>query len=303
MVFQHEGIAHLLHTRRHGTFEDVVFEGEDDGVSSERGADVAYVLFLEPRSRPDPSWSTGEKCLNWLVRTFQPAPALMHCELCLPPLPPREAMRSQFATYQGCTSSWMNDRRENERFYLGSGAPTWRAVPVFGIDAAQRIRDECDLEQGVAYSLARYITATPPFRVLARAMPAQRRAPAHCATLTARVLRNALTNSTAPSHVAAYYGPSTLYHELCAIAAHRTESMGLRADALDDETARGVETLLRAPMAESTGALGDAGCAQAVHALTLRACTDLVGGDATAQKVSQRQLAQGLLRWVVLRES
>ena len=29
----------------------------------------------------------------------------------------------------------------------------------------------------------------------------------------------------------------------------------------------------------------------------------LEGGDATAQKVSQRQLAQGLLRWVVLRES
>ena len=298
MVFQSSEITRALNARKHARLVD-----DDVGNCLERGADVAFVLFLEPRQHDDPRWSTGERCLNWLVRHCQPSPALMHCELLLPPLPSSESDRTQFATYLGRTASWMGDKRSNFDFYLGSSHATWRAVPVFGIDAAARIRSEADVEQGVAYSLARYVTATPPFRFFARYMPSSRRAPAHCATLTARILRNAMTNSTAPSKPAAWYGPSTLYHEVCRIAAQTATRMGLESRELDGDVATCVETLLRAPMTSaSVASIGDDGAADAVHALVARVCTDLVGGDAAAQRISQRQLAHALLRWVILRE-
>lgn len=267
--------------------------------------DVVYAIFLESRAEPDPAWGAAERLLHNAVKLFQPAPGLAHCELVIPPIPQDEGLRSQFSTYLGAQSAWQNERYENERFYLIENANHWRAVPVFSENLAAKVRCECDAELGVKYSLLRYVSALPPFRYLSGLMSDTRRAPAHCATLTARVLKNALVgDDTAPVHSSAYYGPTTLYHELNSNAHYRGASIGAssRAD-MTFETQMVVEKLLRGVMSHKTVSdVGDEGCMSAVRALTMRVCNTLAKGDATSQKLAQQQLATALLRWVVLRQ-
>ncbi len=270
--------------------------------SASEGADVVYALFVEPREDVPQSWSQTDRCVDWAVRTFQPNPTMTHVEQLVPPVPADEADRTQFATYNGRIAGWQSDRVDGFHFYLNYKANLWRAVPVFAPNAATAVRAECDLEQGVPYSMSTYLTGVGPFRWLARFLPDKRRTPAHCATLTVRVLKNALGKKHAPTRPSPSYGPAILYQELCAHAAHHTQSTGIVFRGMGDETTARVERLLRAPMtAETVQGLGDEGCLDAVRALTLRACADLTEGDATSQRLSQKQLATALLRWTLLR--
>jgi len=266
--------------------------------------DVVYVLFLEPRPEPDARWTTAEYVIDQAVRLFQPSPALAHCELIMPPIPSDEGMRTQFATYFGRRSAWQTDKEDGFNFYLVENANRWRAVPIFSVNAAANVRSECDMELGVEYSLARYLSATPPLRYLAKWVPDQRRSPGHCATLTARVLKNSLRSTdAAPMHPSAWYGPTTLYHEVCATANWRGARMGAATyTGMPAETANHVEQLLRGVMSpETVNEVGDVGCMEAVRGLTMRVCNTLGQGDPMSQRLTQQQLATALLRWVILR--
>jgi len=266
--------------------------------------DVVYALFLEPKDNPDPRWTSLEYCIDKAVRLFQPVPTMTHCELLIPPIPTGEGLRTQFATYFGRTSSWQTDKEDGYNFYLVENANKWRAVPIFSANAASKVRDECDRELGVSYSLGRYLTATPPLRYFASWVPDQRRSAGHCATLTARVLKNSFmgTEST-PLRPSAWYGPATLYQELSATAQWRGERMGASEyQGMSMVAADSVEKLLRGVMAPDTVSdVGDPMCMEAVRALTMRACTALSQSDDTAQRITQQQLATALLRWVILR--
>lgn len=272
---------------------------QDAGVAG--GSDVVYAMFLEPGAGDSAQWSTLECAIDKAVRIFQPSPALAHCELLLPPAPVEEGLRTQFATYLGRSSGWQTDRADGYNYYLLQNSGRWRAVPVFQLNASEKLRRECDMEIGVGYSLARYLSAVPPGRWVANWMPDQRRSPAHCATLTARVLRNA--QIYAPKHTSAWYGPSTLYHELTHQAAWQGERMGAGQWAgMPAHTAEHAEQMLRGVMdAATVQSVGDARCTDAVHALTMRACNALLRSDAVAQRTTQVQLATALLRWVLLR--
>ena len=263
--------------------------------------DVVFVLFQEPEEdRVGASFQ--EKAINAAVRACQPRPALAHCELVVPPTEAGGDECTNFATYLGQRSAWQQNQESNVAFYL-TGGRGWRALPVFAPRAAARVRAECNLEQGVEYSLARYVTATRGLRWLARLLPDGRRAPAHCATLAARVLRHAL-GAEGPREAAAAYGPSTLYLELCEAAAHRGVQMGLLegAPAAADEVVLGVDALLRGPMSfEAVAELGDEKCKAVVRHLTLKALHAQLVGTEVEQRLAQRQLASGVLRWSVLR--
>lgn len=266
--------------------------------------DVVYGLFLEPRPEADPRWTGVEYMIDQAVRMFQPTPALAHCELLVPPIPSDEGLRTQFATYFGQQSAWQTDKEDGFHFYLVENANRWRAVPIFSANAAAHVRSECDMELGVQYSLARYLTATPPLRYLAKWVPDNRRSPGHCATLTARVLKNALRETeAAPMKPSASYGPSTLYHEVCATANWKGERMGASEyTGMSIETSGHVEKLLRGVMSsETVNEVGDVGCMEAVRALTMRVCNTLSQGDSMSQRLTQQQLATALLRWVILR--
>lgn len=264
--------------------------------------DVVFALFLEPAAVPDPRLSTFERVIDTAIRTCQPAPALQHCELLVPAMPVDEGLRTQFATYIGRTSGWQTDKADSESYYLAENAGRWRAVPVFHNDAARMLREECDSELGVGYSLFRYATAVPPFRWLSRLVADSRRSPAHCATLAARVLGNSSVYK--PVHPSAWYGPTTLFHELQLQASRHGSRIGAAEWAgMDGDTAASVEQLVRGIMApETINEIGDVKCFTAVQALTMRACNALLKGDAASQRMTQQQLATALLRWTILRD-
>lgn len=256
--------------------------------------DLVYVLFEE--SHQCPNAPLAEQLLDFAVATCQPSPELAHCELLIPPSNKHES-RVLFCTYLGTTSSWSEDQKDNVYFYLKETRNRWRAVPVFHPGAAAAVRAEADCEVGVSYSLARYLTALRPLRWASWFLSTERRAPAHCATLAARVLGNAIG---ATAHNCNYYGPSSLYRELSDRAAQVAPGL----PTAPPNCARAAEKLLRAPIVGSTVAsMGDCACQEAVRALTLQAVRDLASADRAAQRTSQKRLADGLLRWVVLRES
>lgn len=264
--------------------------------------DVVFALFLEPSATQSGNLTTFERVIDTAVRTCQPSPALLHCELLVPPVPSDEGLRTQFATYIGRVSGWQTDKQDSSNYYLAENAGRWRAVPVFQSEATRKLRNECDAELGVHYSLLRYATAVPPLRWLSSFVADSRRSPAHCATLAARVLRNSEVYK--PVHASAYYGPTTLFHEL----QHQASWQGDRIGAgdwtgMDGATAEAVEQLVRGVMSpETVQSIGDAKCLKAVEALTMRTCNALLKGDSASQRTTQQQLASALLRWTILRD-
>jgi len=293
MKFQNTEIETILANRTDATDED-----------QRGGCDVVYALFQESRESPDPNWSRGERWLQTAIQLCQPAPAMAHVELLLPPVPDTEGGRTQFATYLGRHANWQTNQLSNYAYYLVDHAVQWRAVPIFAPRAAERVRTEADSEVGVEYSLMRYVTSTRAFRALAWLLPSSQRTPAHCATLTTRILQNSLDATCAPEQAPAWYGPSTLFTELCNMAAFRSQAfVGESSEGMIESASRSVETLLRAPMTlETVQTLGDPACTEAIHALTMKTCSALQAGDDTATRVAQKQLATALLRWVILRE-
>ena len=277
-------------------------EAEPEADVGQPTCDVAYAIFLEPTAATDTRWSTLECAIDKAVRFFQPTPALAHVELLVPPIPSDEGLRTNFATYIGRKSAWQTDKMDGFNYYLVENASRWRAVPIFQVNAGTMIREEADNELGVDYSLARYLSAVPPGRWLSGLVADRRRSPAHCATLTARVLKN--SGVYKPAHNSAYYGPSTLYHELSHVATSKAHNMGAEGwEGMPLDTAQHVESLLRGVMtADTVNRVGDTGCLKAVRALTMKACSALIKSDGVAQRITQQQLATALLRWVILRD-
>ena len=263
---------------------------------------MVYALFLEPKERREGKLSSWESMMETAIELLQPSPALLHCELIIPPIPKDEGRRTSFATYIGRRSGWQTDKLDGCNYYLIENIGRWRAVPVFRSKAAHRLRNECDNEIGVEYSLARYITALAPFRWTSRFVSDARRSPAHCATLTARVLSNSEVHTLARS--SASYGPSMLYRELVAAATSNASAIGAENwTGVPVEVEGDLDQLLRGVMSQETVAnVGDEGCNNVVRSLTMRACNALLEGDASMQRLTQQQLATALLRWSVLRE-
>lgn len=263
----------------------------DDG-----SGDVLFVLFLEPvddKSVTDAP-SFFERMVNYVVRHCQPSPVMVHCELVVPPAP-ASSQPVNFATYLGQRSGWQTDRATNAQYYGGDTANRWRALPIFGRHLARLARTACDESCDVEYSLKRYVSAAWGVRQLAALVPDGPRQPAHCATLAARVLNRAVPNFL--KHSSAFYGPASLYGEL-------VRALGDQ-EVVPDVTAMGdlvppLETLMR--HSDSVVArMSEADFLAAIRALTLRVSAAAVGNDAAMQIMAQKQLANALLRWSVLR--
>lgn len=260
--------------------------------------DVVYVVFLEPHSPPSgaPPPSLREELITCAVRNLQQRPVMVHAELVVP-CAPNAAQPIHFATYIGERSGWQHDRRKNTDYYLIDNANLWRAVPVFGKQAARLVRQTCSESIGVPYSMMRYVTATWPFRKLSGLVPDRPQSPAHCATLTARILRRSV--GACAKHSSAWYGPSSLYAELQQDLVD--QGISPQTTLMDTETADSVERILRSDD-HDTRALGDERSLNAIRALTLKAAAAAAHGDATSQMLTQKQLAVALFRWGVLRD-
>lgn len=269
--------------------------------------DVVYVLFLEPHddTGSEPAYSV-EAMTEVAIRTFSPRPTLVHCELLVPPIPSSDGGKTSFATYIGRRADWQNRRSgagdDGIGYYLVDNGSRWRAVPVFAHDVARAARANGDANVGAPYSVGRYATSARPLRQFAWLLGDAPGDPGHCATLAARVLKESGASHVLPK-ASAWYCPSSLYNALSAdlpsrLSASEHERM---ASTNESDCAATVEALtVKSLSVETVRQLGDAKCIDAVRELTLRACSAV--GEAAAKRLVQKQLAQVLLRWTLLRE-
>lgn len=261
----------------------------DDG-----SGDVVFAMFLEPHDPPYglPPPSLFDRLVDFVVKNMQPSPIMTHVELFIP-CAPGAGLPVHFATYIDGKSSWRASREQNRAYYLEDTAQKWLAIPVFANHAAKLARGAC--ECGVKYSLFRYVTAAWGIRSLSGLVPDYPRSPAHCATLTARILRATGANL---KHASAYYGPSSLYAELT------NDIKGLSIDSestnLDAKGLSSIETLLRADEG-ALSKIADQDAHAAFRILTLKVAAAHASGDSAAQRVTQKQLANALLRWSVMK--
>lgn len=256
-----------------------------------------FLLALDGNESPNPEWGWPEKALDFLVKAAQPAPAVTHVELLLPPTKGGGDMH--FATYIGQRAGFGSSFENQRSFYLGNNAGNWRAIPIVAERAAERVRAECEKHVGTSYSLVKYLCAVPPFRALAPFVPDAVQSPAHCATLTARCLRAALPEIFI-QHSSPWYGPTTLSLELSSdshISKVRDEieakshEMSLGEE---EELDQAVYKLLHGSDADITS-LSSQVVGNAVFKLVKR--TTEAGLDDVALKITQKQLATSLIRY------
>jgi len=270
-----------------------ILRAQQNSAIDDGSGDVVFAMFLEPHEVDEPGFF--DSVVNYVVQHFQPSPVLVHCELVVPSGPNKKPVN--FSTYFGSRSAWQTDTESNKHYYTEVTAHKWRAVPVFGKNAARLVRDACEKSQGVEYSLFRYLTAAWGVRALAGFVLDGLRRLAHCATLTSRVLKAALGKGIL-RRPTAYYGPTSLYKELC----NDLESQSILPNSsnVGVDVAMHVDCLLRQSDCE-VAKLSHESSMQAIRALTLKASAAQSCGDSVMAVLTQKQLANALLRWSILR--
>ena len=265
---------------------------------------VAYLLSLEG-DKPRSDWTFWEAALDTLVQSAQPAPAMTHTELLLPPETDDEDMH--FAVYLGKQAHWGSFFGGGKKFYLDpkGNSKSWRAVPIVGQDAVHRLRAECSKHTGTSYAsmhrLWNYPFSTPPGRSLAWMLDDRVGSPAHCASLTARCLRRAIPE-IGLSQPSGWYGPSTLYLELSresrmvSYKQYLAEAETTKAIVELEQASMSADTLLRGSD-DSVVALSHDDCKRGVDLLTSKVVDAAVNRDPTAERLMQKNLARALLRW------
>lgn len=283
--------------------------GASEGATAVRSScDVSFVLFLEPRGGSDERAGMMERLTDAAIKQFTPSPTLSHCEIVVPPIPGSGGGRTHFATYVGHKANWQNrghaSTEDGISFYLIDNGSRWRAIPVFGTNAAENVRDAAEANVNAPYSLSMYPTSASGLRGLAWIWGDSPKHMGHCATLTSRVLKAAGMGASL-EHSSAWYSPGTLYSALYGSVAEPLEA-GERSGLTTvhpDECMRTIDTLLMNQLSySSVRELGDAACIDAVRALTLRVCATAEAGCEEDSRQAQKRLANALLRWVLLRE-
>ena len=258
-------------------------------------------------------------CIDVSVQTLgQPNPALTHCELWVAET--RTTDDNHFGTYLGQRDDetgeltgalWTSGLRSSRRWYQKD---TWVALPVFAVNAEARVRAEC--EQSVAtpypsaWTLFDYPWSVWPLRSLGGLFKSDGvHASAHCAALSARILRHALPELPL-RHNSHWYGPSSLYLELSTPyqmkrALHLQRPPGLVRSIAEDQEDDG---LLRVLLEESDEAVANMTPAESRQAVTTAAIKVLEAGagesaddvDQTAFLQAQKNYARAMFRhtWV-----
>ena len=281
-----------------------------DGAPQEAPRPYNFVLaiYLEA-DRPGDTFSYSERALDSIVQHMQPSPAITHVELLIPAHSGADSQH--FSTYLGTKGAdWSTGYGNGLDFYLnpkGNGG-SWRAVPIFSIDAVDRVRTECRDHVHTPYPsmsrLLNYPFSVPPLRAFAGWLDDQPGTPAHCAALTARILRRAVPECGLPNP-SAWYGPSTLYLELTrrarmvAYGANLANHATLRSLVDDERAVSTLDALLRGSD-DDLRQLAEADTTAAIN-LACKQCVDAsINGDAVLIRKRQKELARAALRdsWV-----
>ena len=263
-------------------------------------SDIVFLMCLTP-TPPTAEWSIGQRLIDFVVRTFQPCPSIVHCELFLPPSSTKD--QKHFASYIGREAGWYDNDKSSESFYFGANTGKWRAIPIAVSHAATILRNECNGHCGTPYSLLKYPFSAAPLRAFAGWLPDQNLTSGHCATLSARVLARALPG-VGLRHPAAWYGPSTLMIEASSgeISARTKEHLTSRAHSRsvpEEETVFDTINSLTRGSDEAVRALSHESCAAAIREMAtgVAARFDADNDDDVGSAIAQGQLATAILRW------
>ena len=223
----------------------------------------AAMLFLKAdKTAENATWL--EAFVDHTVQFGQPYPAITHCEMWIGERANKPNDDNHFSTYLGTKTgaTWTSGLSDSRRFY-GCGAEvteditrrmarsSWSAIPIFSLGGAEKLRRECNVHQGTPYPPAfllwQYPMSTWPLRAFSGLVDDRIKAPAHCAALSARILRTALPETVALAHPSHWYGPSSLYLELATPArmemALAREQPTVRAQVEEEELDRLADTL------------------------------------------------------------
>ena len=262
---------------------------------------LSFALFLEG-SPPASEKSFFERILDYLVRRFQPSPSCTHVELFVPPLVNSD--EPHFSTYLGLdstktppvpfTANWGSQFGGGREFYTNpkGNLGLWRAVPIVGEKITIALRNEASKHVETPYGLVwripwLYVFAVPPFRAFAGWLSDETAAPAHCATLVARILKGVSVNLDKPS---TWYGPSTLLLELTRQARMSGYSK------FEVEGAQPAQILVQ-ERNEDVQKMAPDDYVAAIKHLTNLVIDASVAGDVENERIHQQNLAKALLRF------
>ena len=262
-------------------------------------------MCLTP-SEPTKDWTIGERLIDIAVRSFQPSPEIVHCELFIPPSSTGAKDNEKFfATYIGRTAGFYDSDPSATAFYFGENSGKWRAIPIATRDASNLLRSECRSHINTPYSLWKYPFSAPPFRAFATLLPAAPLVSAHCATVSAKILARSLP-SPSFKHTPAWYGPSTLMIEASTGSiAHQTRDYldqreHTKATTENEELLTTTDTLVRGTD-DAVKALSQSACSAAIRNMAVGVASRFDHGDDVGSSISQQLLATAVLRWSLIR--
>ena len=254
--------------------------------------------------------SFTETLVDQTVQFGQPYPAITHVEMWIGDRPNEKTEDNHFSTYLGATRGalWTSGLTDSKKFYSSAA---WSAIPIFAPNVERRMRTECNLHCGTPYPSAAVLWQYPmsiwPFRSLSSLMDDGINAPAHCAALSARILRSAVPEISLP-HASHWFGPSSLYLELStpermerALATQRpvvrSQAEEEQDDALADQLTLGSD--------DEVIGMSRPDARQALNALSvyvLKAGSRVKGADPDqdAKRAAEERFARGLMRYTWL---
>ena len=190
----------------------------------------AAMLFLKADKTSEHA-TFAEAFVDHTVQFGQPYPAITHCEMWVGERAAQAGDDNHFSTYLGASggATWTSGLADSRRFYGCERAvaqditrrqarSSWSAIPIFAVSGSEKLRSECRRHHGTPYPPAfllwQYPMSTWPLRAFSGLVDDRINAPAHCAALSARILRTALPQTYTLDHPSHWYGPSSLYLEL-----------------------------------------------------------------------------------------
>ena len=289
----------------------------------EQGLIKAPVAKASPKAVPDmvalmvmkadatsENASFGETLVDTTVQFGQPYPAITHVEMWIGDRPNEKMEDNHFSTYLGATRGalWTSGLTDSKKFYSSTA---WSAIPIFAPNVERRVRTECNLHTGTPYPPAALLWQYPlsiwPFRAFSGLMDDSVNAPAHCAALSARILRSAVPEISLP-HASHWFGPSSLYLELSTPErmerALATQRPVVRSQA-EEEQDEALADQLTLSSDDEVVAMSRVDVRQALHALAiqvLKAGSRVKGVDPDqgAKRAAEERFARGLMRYTWL---
>ena len=273
---------------------------------------VALMVMKADATNKDATFA--EALVDRTVQFGQPYPAITHVELWIGDQPGDKHEDNHFSTYLGAKRGalWTSGLTDSKKFYSSAA---WSAVPLVATDVERRVRAECNLHCGTPYPPAAVLWQYPmsiwPLRAFSGLLDDRINAPAHCAALSARILRNAVPEIQLP-HPSHWYGPSSLYLELSKPErmerALATQRPVVRSQVEDERDEKLADTLTL-HSDDDVVAMSAADARQAIQALAvdvLRAGSRKGRGGVSAEvdqdafRAAQERLARGVTRYTWL---